>query len=352
MNQLRYITIFSFVLSLLAWGCGDDEITPQIEGLLHEGNEDVTITAATPYIPVAFRASATDLEKITVEVSPMGSSEVVASANLNNIINDNLNRVSLRVPFPNSTVAPSGMYTIHYRLFSKSGSQTASYDINVINTLGLPASTDGFSPIYMVGDASAGGWDNTKATPMFLIEGQNGVFTHTGLFNAGGFKFLKKQGQWAPMWGVDGNGVLVPRPTEADPDPATITVAAQGYYTVTVDTTALTYSFEPFDASSATTYASIGIIGAFTNWESDVLMTQSTFDPHIWMLEYEFTADTEMKFRKAGDWGMNWGPATDEERDDLWGKGVKDGKNINILAGTYTIYFNDLTGRYMLVEAE
>lgn len=207
-----------------------------------------------------------------------------------------------------------------------------------------------YAPVYMVGDATQFGWDNTKATPMFISQHDEGLFVYTGLFNAGMFKFLKVQGQWAPMWGVDGNGGLVARPTEADPDPNSITVETQGYYSVTVDTVKMTYSFVPFDATAAATYESIGIIGAFTDWATDKLMTQSAFNPHIWMLEHEFTTDTELKFRKAGDWGVNWGPATEDERAIPFGKGVPDGKNINLSAGKYTIYFNDLTGQYMFLE--
>ncbi len=209
-----------------------------------------------------------------------------------------------------------------------------------------------YAPIYMVGDATEGGWDNALASPMFLSETAEGVFVYTGLFKAGQFKFLKMQGQWAPMWGADGNGTLVPRPTEDDPDPASIAVATEGYYTVAVDTANLTYTFEPFDASGATNYESIGIIGAFTNWETDVLMTQSAFDPHIWMVDYEFAEATPMKFRTAGDWAVNWGPATDEEKDTPWGLGVQDGKDINVVAGNYTIYFNDLTGNYMFIPQQ
>lgn len=207
-----------------------------------------------------------------------------------------------------------------------------------------------YAPVYMVGDATQFEWDNAKATPMFISQNGKGVFVYTGLFKAGGFKFLKQQGQWAPMWGVDGNGGLVARPTEADPDPNSITVQTQGYYSVTVDTVNMTYSFAPFDASAAVTYESIGIIGAFTDWSSDKLMTKSAFDPHIWVIEQEFATDTELKFRKAGDWGVNWGPATEEERIIPFGKGIQDGKNINVLAGKYTIYFNDLTGQYMFLK--
>jgi hypothetical protein len=207
-----------------------------------------------------------------------------------------------------------------------------------------------YAPIYMVGDATEHGWDNALATPMFISNEAPGMFVYTGMFTAGGFKFLKLQGQWAPMWGVDGVGGLVARPTEADPDPNTITVAAEGYYTVTVDTVNMTYTFEPFNALTAPTYESIGVIGAFSDWSSDVLMTRSAFDPHIWMLEHDFAADTELKFRKAGDWGVNWGPATEEERAIPYGTGVQDGRNINLLAGSYTIYFNDLTGQYMFLK--
>lgn len=206
----------------------------------------------------------------------------------------------------------------------------------------------GLSTIYMVGAATENDWDNTQATPMFISTEEENVFTYTGFLEAGALKFLKDLGQWAPQWGSDGSGGLQPRPTEEEEDPAPFEVPADGYYTVTVDTLELTYSLEPFDISNAATYSSIGIIGGFNDWSDIVPMEESGFSPHIWSIEYTFEEDTEMKFRIAESWDVNWGAADNPERP--FGLGVQDGANIVVPAGIYRILFNDITGHYIMLR--
>ena len=102
--------------------------------------------------------------------------------------------------------------------------------------------------LYMLGDGCAAGWDNTAALPM---EGTDGLYTITAELPGGGFvKFITTLGQWAPMYGTDDNatstsGNLVYRPTEDDPDPASIPAPAEaGTYIITANTNDLTYTIE------------------------------------------------------------------------------------------------------------
>ncbi|WP_017731725.1 SusE domain-containing protein [Nafulsella turpanensis] len=201
--------------------------------------------------------------------------------------------------------------------------------------------------IYLIGSATENDWDNTAAMPAFLSDTEEHTFIYTGFLEAGELKFLSELGQWAPQWGSDEAGGVLYRPTEDDPDPAPFEIPADGYYTIVIDTLNLTYSQEPYDASSATSYNTIGIIGAFNDWSVSVPLEQSTFNPHIWFTEYSFEEDTMLKFRANDAWTVNWGAASEPER--LFGLGVQDGADIAVPAGDYTIYFNDLTGRYMLL---
>lgn len=127
---------FSFILSLCIWGCSVDDIKPSVEELRNEAFDLVVISDNNTNVPVAFKATGTDLERVTVEIVPQGGAAPVATTSLRNITSNNLNRVSLNVPFPGNDVAPSGLYTVNYRMVSKSGETTGgAYDINVINNL-------------------------------------------------------------------------------------------------------------------------------------------------------------------------------------------------------------------------
>ncbi|MBN1340251.1 MAG: SusF/SusE family outer membrane protein, partial [Bacteroidales bacterium] len=100
--------------------------------------------------------------------------------------------------------------------------------------------------LYILGDGTPVGWDNTAAEPM---TGTNGEYTITLDLPGGGYiKFLEVLGQWAPQYGTDANGTstggnLVYRPTENDPDPPAIPgPAAAGTYIITANTNTLTYT--------------------------------------------------------------------------------------------------------------
>lgn len=193
--------------------------------------------------------------------------------------------------------------------------------------------------LYLVGDATAAGWspDNFNH-PMFKDPSQEGVFVYTGYFNAGSVKLLEK-GDWQPQWGKGASeGQLAGNPATQPTDPDVISIPSAGYYTLTADFKTLSYTVEAYDASAATTYATIGVIGSATptGWDSDSDMTASTFDPHIWHLgSFTFT-DGAMKFRADNDWAVNWGD---------------NGNDINVSAGFYDIWFNDLTGDYIFISA-
>ncbi|MBE0639927.1 MAG: hypothetical protein IH598_15525 [Bacteroidales bacterium] len=104
--------------------------------------------------------------------------------------------------------------------------------------------------LYLLGDGSLAGWDNTAALP---LSGTGGIYTiTTELGGAGKFiKFIVTLGQWAPQYGTDANGTntggnLVYRPDENTPDPPAIPCPdAVGTYVITANTNDLTYTIAP-----------------------------------------------------------------------------------------------------------
>ena len=205
--------------------------------------------------------------------------------------------------------------------------------------------------LFLVGDATASGWTNTSTSnnyPLFRDTENENIYYYTGRLMAGNVKIIEQRGAWAPQYGGE-NGTLVYRPTEGDPDPSPIAVESEGYYTFTINIADLTYTLEAIDVSSATTYNSIGYIGSATpgGWDSDTDMVQSDFDPHIWyaldatLIEGEF-----FKFRANDDWADNWGVASDALSGTA-AYGSPD--NMSTSGGTFEIWFNDITGDYILI---
>lgn len=239
---------------------------------------------------------------------------------------------------------------IEARMVASVSAHVDAVNSNVITIKATPYLTEPpYATLYMVGDATEFEWDNQKATPMYRSEEDVFIYTFTGPLKAGNLKFLGERGKWAPMWGNAGSDALVFREKEADPDPASFAVATAGYYTVNVDLRNMRFSMAPYNATGARTFASVGIIGAFNGWGDIVPMKSTAFNPHAWSLEHTFDADTELKFRHAPNWDVNWG--TDQGKEtDPFGKGKQGGENMKVSAGTYQILFNDLTGHYVFIK--
>ena len=223
-----------------------------------------------------------------------------------------------------------------------------------------PPVDEGPTRLFFVGNATAAGWNNNNDnTPLFRSADNENQFTFTGKINGGGdlgFKFLEVKGQWAPQWG-DTNGTFTARPTEADPDPSPYNVPADGYYTINIDLEATTYSREAFDVSTATDYTTIEILGDAVNaddangddipdgWQIETDMMRTEFDSHIWTIKGITLGSAGLKFRANDDWDQSWGGAFPSTTSP-------NGDNIPVEAGTYDIWFNDITKHYIFIPAE
>lgn len=211
---------------------------------------------------------------------------------------------------------------------------------------------------YLIGgNVGDGSWTNngtdnigTSLVPMCPIDGSNydavsgqGPLTYTGYFTAaGGFKIIKTPGKWDYQWGSDGNGGY--RQKDASGEGSDITVPADGYYTIELDTKNNTLSVTPAE-EPARSYEVMCIAGAFNGWVTDETMTAvntAAGNNHVWRFELDASSgDTELKFLANYEWTFNWGAT-----GFPYGFGTGNGANILVVAGEYTIVFNDITGYY------
>jgi len=108
----------------------------------------------------------------------------------------------------------------------------------VIISLGVLAQD--YSQLYMVGPATAAGWDNGRAVPMSLNEGSDAVFSWTGQMGTGQFKFLNASGSWSSSFtsaSTDATVVLNQSFSLLfnDQSDTKFKIATAGLYKVTVD---------------------------------------------------------------------------------------------------------------------
>jgi len=197
--------------------------------------------------------------------------------------------------------------------------------------------------VYMIGDMN--GWD-TRNTDFIMFrndnDANNGIFTYTGYFSEEGswLKFCAEEymGSYDNMYCAGENGVLILGDAGA--------FFIEGFATVTIDIINMTWKIEAYDAAEAKSYEKIGPIGEFCNWDNEPALTKSAFDGHQWHGTVTFESSTTCKFRGNNNWPDNWGGTA---VDLPYGKGFVDGPGATISdPGEYHIYFNDLTGHYVI----
>lgn len=205
---------------------------------------------------------------------------------------------------------------------------------------------------YMVGGVY--GWNAEAASQLaFYCEGGSKASITTQWTGDANLKIWNRSniGNWDVAWGSVTDGETAAEGDLINSGANAFVCPEKGaYYTLTIDMAAKKYSWTKLDNQEPQAYSTVSIIGGFNNWDGDVDMTQTA--PHNWYLRHTFSSDTEMKFRSNHDWSStNWGGKTAALAGMLYAAET-GGDNLNIAAGTYDIYFNDITGKFMFVSAE
>ena len=111
-----------------------------------------------------------------------------------------------------------------------------------------------------------------------------------------------------------------------------------------------TYSWEAVTPSAE--YTSVSLIGDFNGWGGDIDLQQIKKAPHNWYARVTIESAGGLKFRANHDWTVNWGSADKETPIGETYYFQPGGENINVPAGTYDFYLNDITGRWSIVPVE
>lgn len=147
----------------------------------------------------------------------------------------------------------------------------------------------------------------------------NMLLSTTDYITYSGYVYIKEEfklaaGSWDVNWGMGATeGTLAS-------GGANIKVSPDGLYFVKANLNELTYSLTHIE--------SIGLIGGFNNWSSQLNLTPSD-DFKTWTGEVTFDSETEWKFRMNDNWDYNLGGTI----DNLEGNGA----NIKTPAGIYVV---------------
>lgn len=127
------------------------------------------------------------------------------------------------------------------------------------------------------------------------------------------------------------------------------------YYTFTADFSTMTYKWTKLANQNPTEFKNVSLIGVGGKWNDgdDIDLKQEA--PHNWYLaKQEIPAGglkirADHKWRDDGNWGFAEGQKFESKGTLITSGGSS---NISVPAGTYNIYFNDITGAYAFVEVK
>jgi hypothetical protein len=286
-------------------------------------------------------------EAFTAPVTPAtitGSSSITLSVN------------ELNSAAGNAGLNPFEWKTLYVRVVSSLGSQDSESSVsNTIQFSVFPYFNYTFNDYYLVGNSTAPDWNNNNNNPaIYRDANDSNSFSYTGYFGTGEFKLLETKGLWQPQWGTNDSALDVDTNVfsgkiDVNPgggsDPGTFpnnnsAIADSGYYTFKINFASEEFTFETFDASGITSPASLTLKGTST---ADVAMTALAFDGHIWYANNVRLTPGDVNFVTGA--GSNLGSST-----SFSGVATDGGGSIPVIVeDDYDVWFNDLTGQYILI---
>ncbi len=238
-------------------------------------------------------------------------------------------------------------------LVAGGGDNISAYTTHRFYSLTLDKSTPkviknfSFNSLGVIGDATPTGWD--ADTDMEFNAAKQRFYVDLTLID-GKIKF-RANDAWDVNWG-GADGVL-------SAGGADIAVAAGNYriYVNLNDPANPTYELnakmygqdenagsttpEPEPEPEPTPVTGWSLIGAFNEWSGDLMLASDGTFYVIKGAELE----GELKFRKDGDWAVNFGLGEGEFAADTELSLAANGANINVTAGTYDVYLDEANAK-------
>jgi len=249
--------------------------------------------------------------------------------------------------------------TLYVKVESSIGTQNGlPVSSNTINFQIQPFFNYTFEDFYLVGNGTSADWNNNNNNPpLFRDAENNNLYTYTGFFTKGGggvddgrFKILEVRGQWQPQWGVSADegsdtieaaGDIAGNPGTQENDPGRFGVESDGYFTFTINFSSNTYTMNPFNITGATDFTSMTLQGSGVG--SDTAFTQSSFDNHLWYITSVNLQPGDLQVMT--NTGSTWSGST-----SFSGVATEGGGGIPVVVqDDYEVWFNDLTGDYIMI---
>ena len=243
------------------------------------------------------------------------------------------------------------VFPLEARVYSTIGDGTIKGDTSDPITIYITPYQPVSKSLYIIGDATATGWDANTADSLTPDPDIPGEFHYTGTLTPGSFKFITTKGLLLPSYneGSDTAHLFYRSLDSQADDPFMITTAS--VYTIDVNLVALTISIQK---AAAPLYSKLWIVGDATpngwNIDNPNQMKVDVFNPYVFHY-YENLNAGEFKIpTTTGNWGAdfyrpltNHPPISDTTATLVFGNtNPPDNKWQITTAGAYKISLNIL----------
>ena len=163
-------------------------------------------------------------------------------------------------------------------------------------------------------------------------------------------------GKWDNAFGsASGDGVSAAEGKLKANGGAIVCPEKNAYYTFTADFSTMTYKWTKLANQNPTEFKYVSLIGVGGKWNEGDDIDLKQVAPHNWYLAKQEIPAGGLKIRADHKWrdDGNWGFAEGQNYENKGTLITSGGSgNISVPAGTYNIYFNDITGAYAFVEVK
>lgn len=229
--------------------------------------------------------------------------------------------------------------------YSIDGVECKSKSINVVagkiynlGELTMPYETSAYSVVGTHNNWTAG------KTPMYLVGDYYAAFNVT-FAQDGMFKVLGPNDKW-----IGANNLTVGKWTAASTDAGDIAISAGAYDIYYSDAESKICVVAAGESVPAMPKFSLGVIGLGGNWDVDKDMTLE--GDYYTLKGVAIAATDSFKLRVSDDWAENYGISSTTtaesvaiQKDTMYSL-VQDGKNMQVEAGSYDLYFNYATKEF------
>ena len=241
----------------------------------------------------------------------------------------------------------------------KAGAGMYKMTINMMDyTYAIEKLPDSITEIYFI-DGAIIGWDHSKAANIAMYPSSPTSWSYTGAFGASPeFKIFpgsaldleNNNHDWSKAYGAESSDPAAAGKLKVDG--GNIKLATSDLCTFTIDLVTEEWTAVVLENQEQKTYKYVSLMGNFCGWDAAKELDLEQVTPHNWVKKGAvIAADGGIMFRADHDWGTKWCDGVNLD-ENAYGTLATGGADNTLSAGTYDVYFNDITGNYLFVKLE